>query len=437
MFSEVNFDGLVGPTHNYSGLSYGNVASLKFQHQTSNPRDAALQGLAKMKYLMDLGLKQAFLPPQERPHLPSLRALGFEGSDEVIIAKAFKEAPQLFFACSSASCMWTANAATVSPSVDSHDRLVHITPANLLSKFHRSIEAQETWKTLHNIFADDDFFQVHPCLPNGAAFSDEGAANHTRFCKTFGEPGVQLFVFGRQEWKNVTSPLRFPARQTAEACEAIARRHKLNVNQVIVAQQNPKAIDAGVFHNDVISVGHQNVFFYHELAFVDTEKVIEEIRRKVENVCQVEAIFIKVPEKSVSLQDAVKSYMFNSQIVTLQDGSMHLLAPQESQEIPSVHNFLESMIASGDNPINSIHYFDLRQSMQNGGGPACLRLRVVLSEQEIQALHPYTILTNEHHRKLVEWVKRYYRDRLSPEDVADPQFYRENQKALEELKNKG
>ena len=28
MAYEVNFDGLVGPTHNYAGLSYGNVASL-------------------------------------------------------------------------------------------------------------------------------------------------------------------------------------------------------------------------------------------------------------------------------------------------------------------------------------------------------------------------------------------------------------------------
>src|SRR5262245_53014556 len=146
--SEVNFDGIVGPTHNYAGLSYGNIASLKSKLTVSNPRQAALEGLEKMKFLMDLGVQQAVLPPHERPHLPTLRALGYSGSDAEILSKVQKDDPVLLTACSSASAMWAANAATVSPSADSSDRRVHFTPANLVTQFHRSIEPSMTARVL-------------------------------------------------------------------------------------------------------------------------------------------------------------------------------------------------------------------------------------------------------------------------------------------------
>src|ERR1044072_3846641 len=114
-FHQVNFDGIVGPTHNYAGLSYGNVASMTNKSSVSHPRQAALEGLAKMKFLHDLGLKQAVLPPPERPHRPTLRARGYEGDDAATLAKVAKEDPQLLAKVSSASAMWAANAATVSP----------------------------------------------------------------------------------------------------------------------------------------------------------------------------------------------------------------------------------------------------------------------------------------------------------------------------------
>lgn len=59
---EVNFDGLVGLTHHYAGLSFGNEASTRHQNTLSNPRLAAKQGLLKMKALADLGYKQGVLP---------------------------------------------------------------------------------------------------------------------------------------------------------------------------------------------------------------------------------------------------------------------------------------------------------------------------------------------------------------------------------------
>ena len=137
---EANFDGLVGPTHNYAGLSWGNVASKSNVSAVSNPKEAALQGLAKMKQLADRGYVQGVLPPHERPHLPTLRALGFSGNDADVLAQVLKKSPDLLAAVSSAAAMWTANAATVSPSADTRDRRVHFTPANLSAKFHRSIE---------------------------------------------------------------------------------------------------------------------------------------------------------------------------------------------------------------------------------------------------------------------------------------------------------
>ncbi|EGF31557.1 Succinylarginine dihydrolase, partial [Oxalobacteraceae bacterium IMCC9480] len=56
---EFNFDGLVGPSHNYAGLSFGNVASFNNVKSVSSPKQAALQGLAKMRALAARGFAQA------------------------------------------------------------------------------------------------------------------------------------------------------------------------------------------------------------------------------------------------------------------------------------------------------------------------------------------------------------------------------------------
>src|ERR1700737_3835048 len=108
---EYNFDGLVGPTHNYAGLSRGNLASARHEGQVAPPKEAALQGLAKMRLVSSLGAGQAVLPPHPRPSLRTLRALGFHGSDEEVIARAATSDELLLRLCSSASAMWAANAA--------------------------------------------------------------------------------------------------------------------------------------------------------------------------------------------------------------------------------------------------------------------------------------------------------------------------------------
>ncbi len=427
---EVNFDGLVGPTHNYAGLSVGNVASLKNAAQASNPKQGALQGLAKMKALSDMGLKQAVLPPLERPDVHVLRQLGFTGTDEQVITRAAKDAPAVFAATCSASSMWTANACTISPSADTQDKKVHFTAANLSNKFHRSIEAPTTSRVLESIFTNKDYFSHHEALPMGDHFGDEGAANHTRFCNTYGEQGVEFFVFGKYAFDNSKLfPKKYPARQTFEASQAIARLHKLKESKTVFAQQNPDVIDAGVFHNDVISVGNRDCLFYHETAFLDSEKVIADLQSAYGDSPMH---FIKVPTSAVSIHDAVHTYLFNSQLVTLDDGSMAIIAPGECRENDNVRTYLDSVIA-GDNPISKVEIYDVKQSMQNGGGPACLRQRIVLSDTEMLASNQSVYMNEVLFGNLNSWVEKHYRDSLVEKDLADPQLLVESRTALDEL----
>ena len=429
--TEANFDGLVGPTHNYAGLSFGNVASQNNEKSIANPKAAAKQGLRKMKQLADLGFHQGVLPPQERPSMRLLRELGFSGDDATVIARVAKDAPELLAAASSASAMWTANAATVSPSADTHDGRVHFTPANLCSKLHRAIEHESTRRTLRAIFSDSDRFAVHEALPGTPALGDEGAANHTRFCSEYGTRGVEFFVYGRSEYRRGPEPKRFPARQTFEASRAVAHRHGLEEAATVYAQQNPDVIDAGVFHNDVIAVGNGEVLFYHEDAFLETDKMLAELQGKLgkrggnfQSIC--------VPRSQVTVEDAVRSYLFNSQLLSRADGSMLLIVPEECRGNERVWQYLQSLTSSGG-LIREVKVFDLKQSMQNGGGPACLRLRVALKETELAAVNPGVIMTAPLYDTLTQWVGKHYRDRLSESDLADPQLLLECRTALDEL----
>lgn len=427
---ELNFDGLVGPTHNYSGLSYGNVASEENVMAISNPKEAAKQGLKKMKSLQDMGFKQGVLAPHHRPNIEVLRTLGFTGSAEKILADVSRASPVLLAAVSSASCMWTANAVTVSPSADTLDGRVHFTAANLNAKFHRSIEHQLTSSIMKASFSDDRYFAHHEALPSVSQFGDEGAANHTRFCADYGAEGVEFFVYGRRAFDEAApKPNKYPARQTLEASEAIARLHQLPDERIVYAQQKPSTIDAGVFHNDVISVGNGNVLFYHEEAFVDTDRVLSELDRKLKGA-SLNAI--KVSSRDVTIDEAVRSYLFNSQLLSKPDGSMMLIVPAECKEVASVASYLDQLVASGG-PVNQVEMFDLQQSMQNGGGPACLRLRVVLTEEEQAAVNPHVMMSDQLFTTLNQWVDKHYRDRLTADDLADSSLLRESEVALDEL----
>lgn len=419
-YREVNFDGLIGPTHNYAGLALGNLAAAKNAGAVSNPRAAALQGLAKMRALIGLGCVQGFLPPLGRPDLSTLRALGFAGTDAQIIDKTAKAAPDLLANVYSASSMWTANAATVAPSPDTPDGRAHFTPANLAGNFHRSIEANETARVLQHVFPEKSHFAHHGALPGGVHFGDEGAANHGRLAPSHGEKGVHLFVYG-EDGK------RFPARQKKRASEAVARLHGLAAAQCVFVQQSVAALDAGAFHNDVVGVANGTVLFLHAESFEDREGALAAIRKAAPFVEIVEA-----PAGEVSLDEAVSSYLFNSQLVSLEGGEMALILPKESEENARVKAFIDKTLAA-NNPINRAVYMDVRESMRNGGGPACLRLRVVLSGEERRAMNPNFLLDAEKISALEAWATKHYRDRLSADDLRDPAFMREAFEALDAL----
>jgi len=430
---EVNFDGLVGPTHNYAGLASGNLASQNNALSRSNPRAAALQGVEKMRFVSSgLGLIQGLIPPHQRPNLSLLTQLGFTGTVEQQLRKAYQVAPEILSACYSASSMWTANAATVTPSIDAADGRVHFTAANLMSNLHRHQEAEFSRRLLQKIFAHEQHFTHHSILPSTVVTSDEGAANHSRLCKQHQDPGIHLFVYGKKAFneQNIPTPRVYQARQTYEASQALARKHQLSPEQTVFACQNPEAIDAGVFHNDVIAVANESVLLIHEQAFLNQHAVLHELRQKMHAPLQL----VEIPIQDLSLNEAVSSYLFNSQLLSLPNSSeMLLLAPSECAEQKRVKTCIDKIISSATNPITQVHYLDLRQSMRNGGGPACLRLRVLMSQKASEARHQNVLGNNELINRLTRWNKKHYREEMMPSDLLDPQLVQESYSALDEL----
>lgn len=428
--TEVNFDGLVGPTHNYGGLAQGNLAAAANEGQVSNPREAALQGLSKMRWMVRQGMMQGCLPPQERPHVPSLRKMGFGGTDAQVVATAARANSVLLANVSSASAMWTANAATVSPSADTGDGKVHFTPANLSSHFHRALEADTTTRILRAIFADQSKFAVHDAVPFHT-FGDEGAANHCRLSASHGERGVEVFVYGRSAFAKGGAG-GFAARQAMEASHIVASQHQLwTGGGAVLTQQAKTAIDAGAFHNDVVAVSNGPVLMYHGQAFEQRDAFLENLKRACA-AREFEPVLLEAPEDELTLSEAVKSYLFNSQIISLPSVGMALVLPREAEETPRAKAFVDRVLAS-NGPIREAHYLDLRQSMRNGGGPACLRLRVVLTPGELAAIGGRCLVDEARIDALEAIVSRRYRDRLAPADLADPALLDECRAALDEI----
>ena len=389
MLREINFDGIVGPSHNYAGLSLGNIASASHKGSASYPRAAALQGVAKMRANMERGLAQGFLLPLPRPNFALLDDLAVDGtSDRALLAAAW-----------SASSMWTANAATVSPAPDTADGRCHLTPANLVTMLHRGQEWRDTQAQLKLAFGDTRHFAVHDAVP--PSFGDEGAANHMRLCESHGQPGVEVFVYGRPGG-------RFPARQHEQANRAVARKHGLDPARCVFIEQNPAAIEAGAFHNDVVAVANQTVLFTHEQAFADRKDAYEAMHAAFPALHVVE-----VPASAVSLEEAIRTYLFNAQLVSLPSGEMALVVPSECQESASVWAWCERMLAS-NGPIRQVIPVDVRQSMANGGGPACLRLRVVADPATVDARF---LLDEAKAQRIESVIAQAWPERIEPEEI--------------------
>ena len=429
---EANYDGLIGPTHNYGGLSEGNLASASNAGLVARPREAALQGLAKMNLMREMGLVQGILPPQARPDLAQLRMMGFSGADDDVIKSAWRANPRIVRNMSSASAMWAANAATVSPSADCADGRLHLTPANLSTMLHRSIESAQTERTLRAAFPDEAHALVHDALPLQSTYSDEGAANHVRLCADHGGEGVELFVYGRDAFA-AKSGTQLPARQTMQASHIIATSHGLNGARTVFAKQAVKAIDAGAFHNDVVCVGARRCLFYHEFAFENTQQTKDAISNAAQGLFVPQ--FVEVSDEEVPIKDAIKAYLFNSMLVQLPGKErLTLIAPTETEKNEHTKAYCDKLIL-GNGPIGDVIYVDVRQSMRNGGGPACLRLRVVLTEAERAAANQKMLLSEDLFAQLNAWVSKHYREELAPDDLGDPLLMHESFAALDGLTN--
>jgi succinylarginine dihydrolase len=391
---EINFDGLVGPSHNYAGLSLGNLASSSNAGEVSYPRAAALQGLGKMRHNLRLGLTQGLFAPLPRPNPAFLDALGLGSVDDADPAQC-----RLRAAAWSASSMWTANAATVSPAPDTADGRCHLTAANLVTMPHRSQEWPDTVRQLRMAFASSAHFAVHDAVP--PCFGDEGAANHMRMCVGHDAPGLEIFVYGKTGGA-------FPARQHEQASRAVARLHGLDPARCLFVEQSPEAIAAGAFHNDVVAVANERVLFAHEQAFADPDGTYAAIRTRLP-----EAEIVVVPTSVVSLGDAIRSYLFNAQLLTLPTGEMGLVIPLEAWETPSVRGWLDAHISS-NGPIRRVFPVDVKQSMANGGGPACLRLRVVADPSTVD---PRFLLNEAKIAQVEGVVGSFWPEQIDPVDL--------------------
>lgn len=422
---EVNFDGLIGPTHNYSGLSVGNNASQENYSSPSNPKKAALQGIKKAQTLISYGSQQGFFLPHERPFIPGLKKLGFNGTDEEILSLAFRHSKVLLNNFSSASSMWAANAATISPSPDTQDNKIHLTPANLNSMFHRSIETEFTYQQCKIIFPKE-YFEIHNPAVSISGYGDEGAANHLRISKSDNEKGFEIFVYGESGFKIDKTLVK---RQALEVSRSIAINHKLDMENTFFLQQNHQAIEEGSFHNDIVSLSNKNVFIAHENAFQnrdDLKKMLNILESKIDNFQ-----YIEISNSEIPLKDIISSYLLNSQLITNVDNEMQLILPEEVKEYDNCLSWLDKLKQISD--VKLFDYVDIKQSMMNGGGPACLRLKVILNDEELESLNQNFLINNERLESIKLLIEKEYRDVLYPDDLKDPSLLDESRRVLDEL----
>ena len=422
---ELQLDRLVGPTHHFGGLGVGNLASQQNAGRRSNPAAAALQGLEKMRMVAEWTQLQLVTPPQPRPDFQLLRALGFLGTDTDVLKQAREIDPQLLSAATGCSAMWTANAATVSPACDSINANQHaaeeprteLTVANLVSSIHRTTEPAHTLQDLRGALPSS--CRVADALPGGTAMRDEGAANHMRLGTAATQPGVHVFVYGDGD----PLPTQHHPRQSRAACEAIARRHRLPTENVFFLKQHPAAIDAGAFHNDVVAMSHHDRFIHHITAFADSEATLQRIEHRYQQLHDRELIRIAVPSATLNLQQAVATYLFNSQIVSTQsDPTPRIICTRQVEQNSHARELVETWCREG--VFESVRYVDLDQSMSGGGGPACLRLRIPVLDEQVNTIPSCSRFTEAKYEQLREQIERDYVTELTIDDLARVDFHR-------------
>lgn len=433
---EVQVDRIVGPTHHFGGLGVGNIASSENAGRVSNPQAAALQGLDKMRLVAELGVPQFVLPPQSRPDLNLIRELGFAGNEQQILDQASSFDPVALSAAFSSSAMWTANAATVSPSTDSASGKLQLTVANLSASLHRSIEQEETLAELSAL--THGIADVYPGVCAGDASRDEGAANHMRLCDPINtNVGVNVFVYGDGH----DGPLRNYPRQALRACQTVARRHGLSPRDTFFIQQSQHAIEAGAFHNDVVAASHHDVVLFHEDAFTAGPAAFEPVAARFKELTKRELRLEVVRRSQLSIDDAIHTYLFNSQIVSPlepRDAENHspaavLLCPAQVRGNLVTRGIVRRWVDT-EKIFSQSAFIDLGQSMRGGGGPACLRLRLPVRANGAQSLAPSMRWTEQLDGILRDVINEQYPDSVSADDFVDTDFVRSARDATQAIR---
>lgn len=429
---EFNIDGLIGPTHHFGGLGIGNIASESNQSRVSYPRRAALEGLSKMRLLYEMGIPQFFLPPPRRPHSDWFKKVGFDFNTPEDRVCCFEFFPAVFSSAFSSSFMWMANAASVSVGVDCLDGMNRFIVANLAASLHREQECNERYEQLSDMFSHTRSTEVVRGLPAVTPLRDEGAANVMRLWNTQNDQGIYVFVYGEAERDTIgandsasPSPRSsiHPSRQSRLASRLVSHSLRIRDSKSLFVQQHPKAIDAGVFHNDVIATSHENFLLVHSLAFQNQSFELERIRASFHQQCGTSLRVLEIEESELTLEEAVRTYLFNSQIVTRPNGDWLMLCPVECQHSESVQKVLRR-IQKVESRIRDIEFVSLRESMANGGGPACLRLRAYLTEREITELPPRFRIDDQSLAFLERFISTEYPESVRLGDFLDSELQR-------------
>ena len=433
--TEISFEGIPGPSHSFGGLAYGDFAAMASAGKKSNPRMAAKQCIQKIRLLVERGVPVIILPPHERPALWFLRNIGYRGEDSQILQTVTESATWLLPVIYSSSGMWCANAATVIPSADAADALCHVVVANLAANLHRSLEPQFVLKVLQRILPESAGFDVQPCIPGNVNLWDEGAANHLRVAQD--GTGLHIFMYGRKAGKSFARLLQnrhhILGRQTDEASLAVARLGHLPSGRILLAQQNQSVIDQGVFHNDVICMSAGMTLIVHEHAVHGWPQFRQELQRRAAALNLGDLNLIELKDKEISVKECVRTYLFNSQLVQLPDRKLLIVCPAGCQRSKQAAVALKK-IQSAMGPALTTEFIDLSESLANGGGPACLRLRVRVTEKQLQAVSRLAFIASpELLDRLETTIDRRYRDDLMLSEFRDPAFAQECLRTLDEV----
>jgi succinylarginine dihydrolase len=89
------------------------------------------------------------------------------------------------------------------------------------------------------------------------------------------------------------------------------------------------------------------------------------------------------------------------------------VVPSEAWDSASVRHWLDATLA-GNGPIRRVIPVDVRQSMANGGGPACLRLRVVADPATID---PRFLVDDAKLDWVADVVRRHWPEQIHHDDL--------------------